>query len=95
MDASTDHVGAAAAVCGSSLRQQSAAADLAIARFFLLKLEPAQMRYSTFDQELFPCVAGIPHFHYMLEGHPFTIYTDHKPLTFALGKVSERWTAMQ
>jgi hypothetical protein len=31
----------------------------------------------------------------MLEGRPFTIYTDHKPLTFALGKVSEPWTAMQ
>jgi hypothetical protein len=32
---------------------------------------------------------------YMLEGRPFTIYTDHKCLTFALGKVSELWTAMQ
>jgi hypothetical protein len=31
----------------------------------------------------------------MLEGHPFIIYTDHKPLTFSLGKVSELWTAMQ
>jgi hypothetical protein len=53
------------------------------------------MQYFAFDQELFACVAGIRHFRYMLEGHPFTIFTDHKPLTFALGKVSERWTAMQ
>jgi hypothetical protein len=53
------------------------------------------MRYSAFDRELFACVAGIRHFRYMLEGRPFTIYTDHKPLTFALGKVSEPWTAMQ
>ncbi len=45
--------------------------------------------------ELFACVAGIRHFRYMLEGRPFTIYTDHKPLTFPLGKVSEPWTAMQ
>jgi hypothetical protein len=53
------------------------------------------MRYSAFDRELFACVAGIRHFRYMLEGRPFTIYTDHKPLTFALGKVLEPWTAMQ
>jgi hypothetical protein len=53
------------------------------------------MRYSAFDRELFACVAGICHFRYMLEGRPFTIYTDHKPLTFALGKVSEPWTAIQ
>jgi hypothetical protein len=53
------------------------------------------MRYSAFDRELFACVTGIRHFRYMLEGRPFTIYTDHKPLTFALGKVSELWTAMQ
>ncbi len=39
------------------------------------------------------CVSGIRHFRYMLEGRPFTIYTDHKPLTFALGMVSEPWTA--
>jgi hypothetical protein len=31
----------------------------------------------------------------MLEGRLFTIYTDHKLLTFVLGKVSEPWTAMQ
>jgi hypothetical protein len=38
------------------------------------------MRYFAFDWELFACVAGIRHFRYMLEGRPFTIYTDHKPL---------------
>ena len=31
----------------------------------------------------------------MLEGRHFTIYIDHKLLTFALGKVMEPWTAMQ
>ncbi len=63
--------------------------------FFSKKLELVQMRYSAFDRELFTCVSGIHHFRYMLEGCRFTIYTDHKPLTFALGKVSELWTAMQ
>jgi hypothetical protein len=31
----------------------------------------------------------------MLEGRPFTIYTDHKPFTYALGKVADGWTAIQ
>ncbi len=31
----------------------------------------------------------------MLEGRRFTLYTDHKPLTFALSKVAEPWTARQ
>jgi hypothetical protein len=31
----------------------------------------------------------------MLEGQPFTIFTDHKPLTYDLGKVADGWTAMQ
>jgi hypothetical protein len=30
-----------------------------------------------------------------MEGRPFTIYTDHKPLTYALGKVADGWMAMQ
>ncbi len=89
VDASADHVGAA-------LQQwRSAAPDWQPLAFFSKKLEPAQMRYSAFDRELFACVAGIRHFRYMLEGRPFTIYTNHKPLTFALGKVSELWMAMQ
>ncbi len=82
-DASADHVGA-------SLQQWSSPSvawqPLA---FFSKKLEPAQIRYSVFDRELFACVPDIRHFRYMLEGRPFTIYTDHKPLTFSLGKVSE------
>ena len=53
------------------------------------------MSYSAFDRKLFACVASISHFRYMLKGRPFTIYTDHKPLTFTLGKVSEPWKAMQ
>ncbi len=89
VDASADHVGAA-------LQQRpSTAADWQPLAFFSKKLELAQMRYSAFDRELFAYVAGIRHFRFMLEGRPFTIYTDHKPLTFALGKVSEPWTAMQ
>jgi hypothetical protein len=31
----------------------------------------------------------------MLEGQPFTFYTEHKPLAYALGKLADGWTAMQ
>jgi len=41
------------------------------------------------------CFAGIRHCRYMFKGRPFTIYTDHKPLTYALDKVADGWTAMQ
>jgi transposase InsO family protein len=31
----------------------------------------------------------------MLEGRAFTIYTDHKPLTYAVGRTSDPWTGRQ
>jgi hypothetical protein len=55
----------------------------------------AQQKYSAFDRELFACFAGIRHFGYMLDGRRFAIFTDHKPLTYALPRVSETWTARQ
>ncbi len=63
--------------------------------FFSKKLEAAQQKYSAFDRELFACYAGIRHFRYMLDGRRFAIFTDHKPLTYALARVSEPWTARQ
>jgi hypothetical protein len=63
--------------------------------FFSKKLEAAQQKYSAFDRELFACYAGICHFRYMLDGRRFAIFTDHKPLTYALARVSEPWTARQ
>ncbi len=29
----------------------------------------------------------------MLDGHRFAIFTDHKPLSYALARVSDPWTA--
>ncbi len=63
--------------------------------FFSKKLEKAQTNYSALDRELLVCVSGIRHFRFMLEGRPFRIYTDHKPLTYALSRSSEPWTARQ
>jgi hypothetical protein len=89
VDASDHHVGAA-------LQQRRRTADpWEPLGFFSKKLDQAQSKYSAFDRELFACYAGIRHFRYMLEGRPFFIFTDHKPLTFALHKSVDPWTPRQ
>jgi len=89
VDASADHVGAA-------LQQRTGpAAGWQPLGFFSKKLDQTQQRYSAYDRELLACVLGIRHFRFMLEGRPFTLYTDHKPLTHALAKAVEPWTARQ
>ena len=89
VDASANHVGAA-------LQQRAGpSAPWEPLGFFSKKLDAAQVRYSAYDRELLACVQGIRHFRFMLEGRRFTLYTDHKPLTFALSKAAEPWTARQ
>jgi hypothetical protein len=63
--------------------------------FFSRKLNTAQSKYSAFDRELWAVFSGIRFFRFMLEGRRFAVYTDHKPLTSALYRVSEPWTARQ
>jgi transposase InsO family protein len=88
-DASADHVGAA-------LQQRSSPSQpWCPLGFFSQKLDGAQVKYSAFDRELLACVSSIRHFRYLLEGRPFIIFTDHKPLTFAVGRTTEAWTARQ
>ena len=38
---------------------------------------------------------GIRHFRHFLEGQDFPAFTDHRPLTFAMARVSEPWSARQ
>ena len=87
VDASAAHIGAA-------LQQwELAAVAWQPLGFFSKKLGTTQQRYSAYDRELLACVQDIKHFRFMLEGRPFTLYTDHKPLTFDLSKAAEAWTA--
>jgi hypothetical protein len=89
VDASATHVGAA-------LQQKpSPSSPWQPLGFFSKKLDTAQMKYSAFDRKMFACYVGIRHFRYILEGRPFTIFTDHKPLTYAVGRTSDPWTARQ
>ena len=63
--------------------------------FFSRKLDKAQKSYSTFDRELLAMYSAVKHFSYFIEGRRFQIYTNHKPLTFALASSSERWMPRQ
>ena len=52
--------------------------------FFSWFLSHTQRNYSTFNRELLAIFLSLKHFRYFLEGRPFTIYTDHAPLTQAV-----------
>ncbi|BHF83361.1 hypothetical protein SprV_0902650300 [Sparganum proliferum] len=58
--------------------------------FFSRKLSKAETRYSTFGRELLAAYLAVRHFRHLLEGREFTIFTDHKPLTFAMHSHSDK-----
>jgi len=89
VDASDTHVGAAL--------QQRVGPHRALQPlgFFSKKLEKSQQKYSAFDRELLAVVLALRHFRWAVEGRRFTILTDHKPLTQAIFRLSDPWTARQ
>jgi hypothetical protein len=88
VDASSSHVGAV-------LQQREAGRSARPLVFFSAKLDAAQVKYSTFDRELLACYLAIRHFRWLLEGRQFYILSDHKPLCFALHRLSDAWSARQ
>ncbi|CAH8465108.1 unnamed protein product [Dicrocoelium dendriticum] len=60
--------------------------------FFSKRLQPAETRYSTFGKELLAVYLAIRHFRPFLEGRSFTVFTDHKPLVYALDSSSDRYS---
>ena len=86
-DASATHI-------GGVLQQQTNLGPKPLA-FFSKKLNPTQLKYSTFDRELLAVFLSIRHFRFMLEGRSFTLLTDHKPIISALKRVSAPWSARQ
>jgi cleavage and polyadenylation specificity factor subunit 1 len=63
--------------------------------FYSKKLTPTQQKYSTYDRELLATYAALKYFQYFLEGRSFTIFTDHKPLTFAFKQKPEKASPRQ
>ncbi|TWW56015.1 putative RNA-directed DNA polymerase from transposon X-element [Takifugu flavidus] len=58
-------------------------------------LRPNEQKYSMFDRELLGLYLAIRHFRPLLEGRSFTAFVYHKPLTFAMAKTAEPWSARQ
>jgi len=53
------------------------------------------MLYSTFDRELFAAFSAIKHFGFFLEGRPFTLFIDLKPLVSAISKSKTPFSSRQ
>ena len=68
---------------------------MAVSYFFSRKLNREEAKYTTLDRELLACVAAICHFRCLVEGRAFTLYTDHKPLTYLLAKQVDTWSTLQ
>ncbi|BHF69950.1 hypothetical protein SprV_0301299700 [Sparganum proliferum] len=82
-------VDASTVAVGAVLQQHLAGSTQPLA-FFSKKLLPAETRYNTFGRELLAIYLAVKHFRHFLEGHEFTIFTDHKPLTFAIHSRSDK-----
>ena len=87
VDASVSHVGA--------VLQQLQEGVWAPLAFFSENLSKTEDLYSTFDGELLAAYSAIRHFRFSLEGRDFQLWTDHKPLCSAIGRVSPPWSARQ
>ncbi|BHF62249.1 hypothetical protein SprV_0200523000 [Sparganum proliferum] len=81
----------ASIVADGAVLQQHLAGSTQPLAFFSKKLLPAETRYSTFGRELLAIYLAVKHFRHFLEGCDFTVFTDHKPLTFALRSHSDKY----
>ena len=88
-DASSSHVGAA-------LHQRRRVGDpWHLLGFFYKKLDRAQVSCSAFDRELLAAFSAIRHFRFHVEGRQFQLWTDHRPLTYALSRCTDAWMPLQ
>lgn len=79
---------------GASLQQQINGIWQPLA-FFSQKLTPKQSEWPTPYRELYAIYAAVQHFRHYLEAQPFSIYTDHKPLTNAFQQRKEKLPPVQ
>ncbi|GFV54910.1 retrovirus-related Pol polyprotein from transposon opus [Trichonephila clavipes] len=88
------HVDASDYVIGGALHQV-VDSELQPLAFFSRKLTSSEKSYSAYDRELLAIYSAIRHFRYMLEARDFTVFTDHKPLTYAFRQKSDKCSPRQ
>lgn len=63
--------------------------------FFSKKLSVTESKYGAYDRELLAIYLAVKHFRHMVETRDFTIFTDHKPITFAFQQKPEKCSPRQ
>ncbi|GFN86833.1 Pol polyprotein [Plakobranchus ocellatus] len=76
--------------CGGGQLEQRQGRSWVPLAFFSRKLSDSEKKYSDFYRESLAFYSAVRHFRHFLEGRLFTLYTDHKLLTFALSSQTER-----
>nr|CAH8871974.1 unnamed protein product [Trichobilharzia regenti] len=79
-------------VAVGAVLQQFSAGKWQPLSFFSKRLDATQSRYSAFSRELLAVYLAVKHFRHMVEGIPFTINTDHKPLTKAMNEEHDKYS---
>lgn len=79
---------------GAALQQQSQQFWEPLA-FFSKKFNPSQQKWSIYDRELYAIYEAIKYFRPMLEARHFTIFTDHKPITYAFFQRNDKCSPRQ
>ncbi|GFW47275.1 transposon Tf2-9 polyprotein [Trichonephila clavipes] len=88
------HVDASNYAIGGALHQV-VVSELQPLAFFSRKLTSSEKSYSAYDRELLAIYSAIRHFRYMLDARDFTVFTDHKPLTYAFRQKSDKCSPRQ
>ncbi|GFX12472.1 retrovirus-related Pol polyprotein from transposon opus [Trichonephila clavipes] len=88
------HVDASDYAIGGALHQV-VDSELQPLASFSRKLTSSEKSYSAYDRELLAIYSAIRHFRYMLEARDFTVFTDHKPLTYAFRQKSNKCSPRQ
>ncbi|CAI2734035.1 unnamed protein product [Schistosoma spindalis] len=75
-----------------AVMQQNISGSWQPLEFSSRRLTPTETRYSAFRREQLAAYCAIKHFRHAVEGRQFILFTDHKPLTYALHTKSDRYS---